>query len=109
MNEYNPTGLLFSMVLILSITRSKKKLKTCFLSIAILVIVSLIVFIAILFLPMNNAAALGHLAADTGRMAGTMTAFFYSRKTREDAPQSVYLFAMSCAMLSLVWWMVESF
>ena len=108
MNEFNPTGLLFSMVLILSITRSKKKLKTFFLSIAILTIVSFIVLLPILFLPANNSGALGHLAADTGRMAGSITAFFYSRKTREDAPQSVYLFAMSCAMFSLLRWVLEN-
>lgn len=109
MNEFNPTGLLFSMVLILSIRRSKKKLSTCFLSIAILVVVSFIVLLPILFLPANNVVALARLAADAGRMAGTMTAIFYSRKTKEDAPQSVYLFAMSCAMLSLVSWVLESF
>jgi hypothetical protein len=42
-------------------------------------------------------------------MAGAITAFSYSRKTREDAPQSVYLLAMSCAMYSLVWWVLENF
>jgi hypothetical protein len=109
MSEFNPTGLLFLMVLIPSITRSKKKLKTCFLSIAILVIVSFIVLLPLLFLPANDTGALGHLAADTGRMAGAITAFSYSRKTREDAPQSVYLLAMSCAMYSLVWWVLENF
>jgi hypothetical protein len=109
MNEFNPTGLLFSMVLIWSITRSKRKLKTFFLSIATLAIVSFIVLLLILFLPANNARQLGHLAADAGRLAGTMTAFFYSRKTREDAPRSVYLFAMSCAMFSLAWWGLGNF
>jgi hypothetical protein len=109
MKEFNPTGLLFTMVFVLSIRRSKRKLRTGFLSIAVFSIVSFMVLLAIVFLPANNAGALGHLAADTGRMAGTMTAFFYSRKTREDAPQSVYLLAMSCAMFSLVWWVLENF
>jgi hypothetical protein len=98
MNEFNPTGLLFSMVLILSIMRSKKKLKTFCLSIAILMIASFIALLPIPFLPANNAGALGHLAVDAGRMAGAMTAIVYSRKTREHASQSVYLFAISCAM-----------
>jgi threonine/homoserine/homoserine lactone efflux protein len=107
-NEFNPTGLLFWMVLILSVTRSKKKLKTCLLSIAVLAIVSFAVFLSILVLPANSARALGLLATDTGRFAGTMTAFFYSRKTREDAPHSVYFFAMSCAMFPLVPWLLDN-
>jgi hypothetical protein len=77
MNEFNPTGLLFSMVLILSIKRSKKKLKTCLLSFAIFIGVSFAAVLPIVFLPANNARALGHLAADAGQMAGTMMAIFY--------------------------------
>jgi hypothetical protein len=109
MNEFNPTGMLFLLVLVLSITRSKKKLKTCFLSIAILMIVAFIVSLPGLFLPANNTGALSQLAVDAGRMAGTITAFLYSRKTREDAPQPVYLLAMSCVMFSLVWLVLENF
>jgi membrane associated rhomboid family serine protease len=107
-NEYNLTGLFFSIVLILSIRRSKKKLKTFVLSIAIFTIVSFLVLLSILFLPVNNAGALGHLATDTGRMAGILTAFIYSRKTREDVPQSVYLIAISCAVLLLVSFVLEN-
>ena len=108
MNEFSPTGLLFSMVLMLSIRNSKKKLKTFTLSIAVLVIVSFMALLPILFLPANNVGALSHLAADAGRVAGAMTAIFYSRKTREDASQSVYLFAMSSAMFSLLWWVLAN-
>jgi hypothetical protein len=106
-NEFNPTGMLFLFVLILSIRRSKKKLKTFFLSIAILTIVSFLVLLSILFLPVNSDRALVLLATDTGRMAGTMTAFIYSRKTREDAPHSVYLIAISSAVFSLVSFVLE--
>ena len=109
MNDINPTGLLFSMVLIQSIKRSKKKLKTFFLSIAVVMGVNLVALFPILFLPASNDGALGHLAADTGRIAGTMAALFYSRKTREDAPRSVYLFAMSFTLSSIVWLVLEKF
>jgi len=102
-NEFNPSGLFFSVVLILSIRRSRKKLKTFLLSIAVFTIVSFIVLLSVLILPANNDVALGYLAADTGRMAGAITAFIYSTKNREVTPQSVYLFALSCAMILLVW------
>jgi len=88
-DEYKLAGLFFSFVLILSIRRSKKKLKTFLLSMAIFTVVSFLVLLSILFLPVNNAPALGHLATDTGRMAGTLAAVFYSGKTRENSPRSV--------------------
>lgn len=102
MNEYNPTGLLFLLVLILSIKRSRKKLKTFLLSFGVSIVVSFLVLLSMFFLPVDRGSALGRLAADTGRMAGIMTAIIYSRKTRDDAPQSVYLIAISGAVCLLV-------
>ena len=97
------------MVLILSITRSKKKLRTFLLSFAATMLVCFMVGLSIFFIPANNTGALSKLAVDTGRMAGIVTAFIYSQRTREDAPQSVYLIAISCAVFSLVSLVLENF
>jgi hypothetical protein len=108
-NEYNLADLFFTAVLLISVMRSQKKLKTFLFSIAALMIVSFIVWLSILFLPVNSDVALGHLAADTGKMAGMMTAYFYSRKTREGSPRSVYLLAIPCTALLLVWLALGNF
>jgi hypothetical protein len=59
------------------------------------------VLLLLFFLPAHSVGALGHLAGDIGRMAGIITAFFYSTKTRERAPKSVYLIAQSCTIISV--------
>jgi hypothetical protein len=58
------------------------------------------VLLLLFFLPANGAGALGQLAGDTGRMAGAITAFLYSTRTREWSAKSVYLIALSFTMIS---------
>jgi hypothetical protein len=108
-SEINPTGLLFWMVLALSVKRSKKKLKTCLLSLAVLFVVSFMVLLLILFLPAGSTRAVGPLAADTGNFAGILTAIFYSSKTREITPRSIYLLAIVCVIFSVVSLVLENF
>jgi hypothetical protein len=59
------------------------------------------VLLLLFFLPANSAGALSHLAGHTGRMAGAITGFLYSTRTREWAAKSVYLVALSFMIISL--------
>jgi hypothetical protein len=99
--EYDAPSLFYSIALLLSIARSGKQLRTFFYSIAAYTVAGIAVLLALFFLPADNAGALGVLAGDSGRMVGAITAFLYSTKTRELAPKSIYLVALSCTIILL--------
>jgi hypothetical protein len=100
-NEYDAPGLFYQVALLLSIARSTKQLRTFLYSMAAYFAAGFAVLLLHFFLPTNSTAALGHLAGDTGRMVGAITAFLYSTKTREWAAKSVYLIALSFTIISL--------
>jgi len=60
---------------------------------------NLVVSFAVLFLLIFLHS---HSVDDTGMMAGVIVAYFYSMKTRERAPKSVYLIAFSGAAILYV-------
>lgn len=103
MNENNLPSLLYLIAILLSVARSTKQLRTFLYSMAANFIAGFAVLLLLFFfLPAHSARALGPLVGDIGRMAGIITAFFYSTKTRERAPRSVYLVAFSCRIILLV-------
>jgi len=65
-------------------------------------VVSFAVLFLLIFLHSHSVETLARLADDTGMMAGVIVAYFYSMKTRERAPKSVYLIAFSGAAILYV-------
>jgi hypothetical protein len=101
MNQYDAPSLIYPIALLLSIARSTKQLRTFLYSMAAYLVAGFAVLLLLFFLPANSAGALGHLAGDAGRMAGAITAFLYSTRTREWAAKSVYLIALPFAIILL--------
>jgi hypothetical protein len=72
-------------------------------------VVSFALLFLLFFLHSHSVGTLARLADDTGMMAGVIVAYFYSMKTRERAPKSVYLIAFSGAVVLLVGLALGSF
>ena len=102
MNGPSASNLFYSIALLISIARSEKKQRTFFYSMGASIVTSIAMLFWLFFLPLSNSVALGHLASDIGDLVGIITAFVYSTKTRERTPKSVYLVAISCAIISLM-------
>jgi hypothetical protein len=98
-NDYEAVRLLYSIALLISMARSTKRLRTFLYSTAAYFVAGFAALVLLFFLSANHAGALGPLAGDTGRVAGAVTAFVYSTRTREWAPKSVYLFGLSLALI----------
>lgn len=103
MNEYDAPRLFYLVALLISLARTRKRWRTFLYSIAAQMVVGFAVLLTLIFFPGESLKALGHLAGDSGRLAGAIVAFFYSTKNRDRAPKSIYLVALSWTIILLFW------